>query len=118
MTVITGVTARDMRRMLAGRCNPVVTRSADTNYLSMVDGICRCPDVRVVAVLAYIGCLHMCKVLARGFHTVMAAHAVSRYVDMIKLSRTPGIACMAVVAGIATANMRRVLAGRCEAVMT
>ena len=117
MTVITSVAACNMCRMLARRRTAIMAGATDTNYLRVIDGIWWRPHVRVVAVLAYIGSLQMCQALARGFHTVVTAHAISRYVDMIKLGRTPAIACMAIVTGIATGNMRWVLAGRHDAVM-
>jgi len=59
VAVIAGVTAYDMCRVLAGRSGAVMAGRARTKHLCMIDGIRRCPDNAVVAVLADIRGLHV-----------------------------------------------------------
>ena len=73
MTVITIVTARDMRWMLACRYSAVVARAASTQDLRMVDGIGRRKYVRVVTILTNVACLHVRRTLADGINTVVTA---------------------------------------------
>lgn len=59
----------------------------------------------------------MSRVLACGLSAVVATDAVVRDVHVIEVGRYPGKRCMAVIAVVATRNVRRVLAGRRIAVM-
>jgi len=73
MTVITIVTARDMRWMLACRCGAVVARAASAQDLRMVDGIGRRKYVRVVTILTNVACLYVRRTLADGINAVVTA---------------------------------------------
>ena len=73
--------------MFAGRYYAVMAGAASTNDLRMVDGVNRHPDVGCMAVLADIGRLNMCEVLACSVNTVMAAGAIARDIYVIKIRR-------------------------------
>ncbi len=60
----------------------------------------------------------MLRIFAGCDAAVVAANAVARYVRMVKVRGQPGYGGVAVVAIIATRNMRRVLARRGHAIMT
>lgn len=79
-----------MSRILAGRGDAVMARAAGTDYLSMVNGKCRRPYIRVVAVFADIACLNVRRSLARGFRTVVAAEAIACDVHVIEIRGQPG----------------------------
>ena len=83
----------------------------------MIDQVGRRKRHIVVAVLAYIGGVDMCRMLARCIGAVMTADAVVGDVGVIKVRRNPRVRRMAVVATIATRDMCRVLAGRGGAVV-
>jgi len=117
MTVIAVVTAGDVRRVLAGRDDAVVTGSARTEDLCVIDGVGRRPNVAVVAVLTDIARLYMCLGLACCFDTVVAAEAVADDANMVECGRTPGVRGVAVVTGIAAVDVRRVFARCCDAVV-
>jgi hypothetical protein len=117
MTVLAVVAARYMRRMFADRGYAVMARPASADNLCVIDGECRYPHVRVVAVLANISCLNMGRTLARCFDTVMAAGTITGNTDMIEVSGQPSGRRMAVVTIIAGRDMRRMFAsGRCAVV--
>ncbi len=73
MTVITIVTARDMRWMFACRCGAVVARATSAQDLRMVDGIGRRKYVRVVTILTNVACLYVRRTLADGVNAVVTA---------------------------------------------
>ena len=55
----------------------------------MVDRKGWCPYVGVVAILADIGCQHMCRVLTRCFDAVVAADAIAGDVQVIEIRGKP-----------------------------
>ena len=55
MTVVTGVAARNVGRVLAGRSIAIMTGATTAYDISMVDRKCRCETVGCVAVLAGVG---------------------------------------------------------------
>jgi len=73
MAVITIITARDMRWVLACCCSAVVARAAGTQNLRMVDGIGRRKYVCVVTILTNVACLYVRRTLADGINTVVTA---------------------------------------------
>ena len=89
MAVIAVGTARDMRGILARCGNPVVTGTAFAQYLCVINSESRCPNIRVVAILADICCLHMREILAGRLDAVVAADAVTRNIHMIEVGRQP-----------------------------
>ena len=83
----------------------------------MIDGDDRAPDGCAVAVLAHIRGLRVSRALARCVRAVVAADAVARDVGMIEIGRDPRVGGVAVVAGVAARDVRRVLPGGDRAVM-
>ena len=111
MTIVTGITARKMRRVFTGcRCT-VVAGEAGTDDLRVIDGVRRCKGDGVMAIDAHISGIDMCQVLAGGIGAIVAADAIIRDVGVIKIGRTPRRSRMAIVTGVAAGKMRRVLAG-------
>jgi len=118
MAIVTIVTARDVRRVLAGRYVAIVTRATSSENLRVIDRISRCPDDVVMAVLADVGCRDMRRVFAGRVGTIMAADAVSGDVGVIEVGRNPRVSCVAVIAVVTARDVRRVLAGRYVAIVT
>lgn len=118
MTIVTGVDAGDMRRMLADCDGVVMAGGAGTDNLGVIDRVCRHKDDAVVTVFAYIGGLDVRRRLAGRFHAVVATDAVAHDIDMIEVGRNPRRRCMAIITGIATDDVRRIFAGRNRAVVT
>jgi len=118
MTVITVITARDVGWVLAACDNAVMTGTAGAQTLRVVDSKYRRPDIARVTVFANVARLHMRGILAGGFGTVVAAEAVARNVHVVEIRRQPANGRMTVVAIVATGDVRRMFAGRCEAVVT
>lgn len=87
MAVITVVTARQVSRILAGRGHAVMARAAGTHYLGVVNGKCRRPYIRVVAVFADIARLNVGEIFACGICAVMAVNAVVRNLRVIEIRR-------------------------------
>jgi len=77
VTVIAIRAARNMLCILAGRDYAVMTGAAATQYLGVVNGVNRRPDIRVMAIFADIGRLNMRKILAGGFDTVVATDTIA-----------------------------------------
>ena len=90
MTVITIITARDMRWVLAGRGSAVVARATSTQDLRMVDGIGRRKYVCVVTILANIGCLYVRRTLADGIETVVTVTTLTSDIQMVEVGWQPG----------------------------
>ena len=111
VAVVTGVAALDMRRVLARCDRAVVARAAGADDLRVIDNVGRRPDHIVMAVLAEIARIDVSGALARRLYTVMAARAVVDDIGMIEVGRYPCVGCVAVVAIIAAADVRWVLAG-------
>ncbi len=107
----------DMRGVLAGCGEAVVTGAAGTQYLRVIDSIGWCPDVAVMAVFADVAGLDVCDVLTRSLHAVVAADAIADDADVVKSRRAPGIRCVAVITGIAAVDMSRVLTRRRDTVV-
>lgn len=118
MAVVAGITARDMCRILAGCCKAIMTGTAGTHDLRMVYGIYRRKYVGIVAVLADVCGRDVRRGFAGGLGTVMAAHAVTGDIDVVKIRRYPSCGRMTVIAVVAAVNMCRGLAGRGDAIMT
>ena len=87
MAVITVDTARDMRWVLAGRGDAIVTGAASSQHLRVVHSICRRPYIRVVAVLTDVRCLYVGEVLACRLYTVVATCTVADNIDMVEIGR-------------------------------
>ncbi len=71
-----------------------------------------------MAVLAHIGGLNVCRVLTGGVSAVVARDTVRRYIGVIEIRREPADRRVAVVAVLPAGDVRGVLAGCNDAVMT
>ncbi len=87
VAVVTGFATGDMRGILAAGCDAVMTGSASTYDLCMVDYIHWCPNIGIVAVLTDIRCLNVCGILAGCSHAVMAVAAVINDFGMVEVGR-------------------------------
>ncbi len=77
MAVIASITAGDMCGVLTGRCDAVVTGSAGSNHMHVVDSVRGRECADVVAIFTNITCLNVSQILAGRIGTVMAATAVT-----------------------------------------
>lgn len=117
MAVVAIVAREYVRWVLTGCGNPIVTRTARTQYLRVINGIGGRKNVRVVAILANVGCLYVRKILSRGADAVMATDAVADDTHVVEVCGPPADGRVAIFAVIATRDMRWVLAGRSDTVM-
>ncbi len=108
----------EMPRVLAGCCRAVMAGRTGAKNLVVVHRRHRRPDVGTVTVLADVGCLHVSGALASGIAAVMAAEAIVDDIGVVEVRGCPCNGGMAVVTVIATGDVRRVFAGRLDAVMT
>lgn len=118
MTVITAIVTCDMRGVFACCCKTVMTGATATQYLCVIDRIDGSPHTAVVTILTDVARLHMRQVFAGSIQAVVAACAIARNIQMVECRRSPGDRRVAVVAGIAAGEVRRVLAGCNHAIMT
>lgn len=78
-----------------------------------------CEQSRRVAVLADIGCLNVCRVLADGVCTVVTAYTVSGDVTVIEIGcGNPGGSDVAVITGVPRRNVRRMFADGYDSIVT
>lgn len=80
MAVVTVCTAWNVSRVFANGCDTVMTGTAFSQDLHMVDSKRGRPDIGVMAVFANVGCQNMRRTFARGLDTVVAANTVACYV--------------------------------------
>ena len=73
MTIVAGVAAGNMSRVLSGCGDAVMTGAASSQYLGVIDGHHGCPEIRGVAVFADIRRLNVRSILAGPVRAVMAA---------------------------------------------
>jgi len=118
VAVVTGVAAREVPGVFAGRHRAVMARRAGTEHLRVVDAVRGRPLHRVMAVLANVARRHVRRPLAGCVDAVVTAEAVARDIRMIEGGRYPAIRGVAVVAGIGTRDMSRIFAGRDGSVVT
>ena len=86
MTIVAGVAAGDMGRMLTGGGDAVVAGATSANDLRVVD-ICRWgPHRWTMAVLANIGGLNVCLILAGGVGAVVTTDAITKDVQVVEIS--------------------------------
>ena len=85
VAVVAGIAAGEVCRVLARSNYAIVTGAAGSDDLGMVDGEGGCEYVGVMAVLANVAGLNMCKVLTNGVHAVMAVNAATGDVQVIKI---------------------------------
>ena len=118
MTVVTGIFARNVGWVLAGRDIAVVTRLAGSYDLSMVDHGRWRPEVHAMAILAYSRRLNVRDVFARGIGAVVAAGAIAGNARVVKVCWRPGNRRVAIVAVVTTREMCGMFAGGSNTVVT
>ena len=118
VTNITFLSRYEMPVIFSGRKRPIVAGRTGTQYLRMVDSRSWHPHRSRVTVLTNVGCQYVILVFASRVCPVVTANAVAGNVRMIKISGHPSHGCVAIVAIVPAADMRRVLAYRNGAVMT
>ena len=101
VTVVASIVAGNVSRMFAGRHDAVMTGTANTNYLRMVDSKNRHEYIGVMAVLADIAGLDVCRTLANCLDPIVAVDTIAGDVHVIEVRRQPAKSRMAVVTGIA-----------------
>lgn len=87
MAIVAVDAAGDVRCVFAGRGDAVMTRTASTQYLCVVDSDCRYKRCCVVAVLADISGLYVCRAFARGCCTIVTTDTITDDADMIEHGR-------------------------------
>jgi len=117
VTVIAGVAARNVSRVLACGGDAVVTGATIPDYLGVINGDWRCPYRRVMAIFTDICRLNVSRALAGRIRTIVATDTIAEDVHVVENCRRPGMGCVTVVAGIAACNMSRVLTGGANAVV-
>lgn len=118
MAVVAGFAALNVRGILAGCGRPIVAGVAGTQNVQVVYCDSRVPEIGAVAVFADIRCCDVGGTLARRVRTVVAAKAVACNICVIKHGRHPGDCRMAVIALLTGHDMRRVLSGGVDTVVT
>jgi len=118
VAVVTVVAAIDMARVLPSGCDAIMAGSTSAYDLGVIDRKHGCPDIRRMAVLTDVGGLHMGRSFAGRIRAVMAAHAIASDIDVIEVCRQPARSRVTVVAVVATGDVRRVLAGGRDTVVT
>lgn len=112
MTIITGIVAGNVRRMLANGGDTIVAGVTSANYLCVIDDGRWYPYRWAMAILTDISRLNVRRVFTSRLSAVMTADAVAKDVYVIKIRGCPGGRDVTVIAGITTGNMGRILAGR------
>ena len=110
MTVIAGIAAGDMCRVLTDRNDAVMAGTTGSQYLGVVNSHHGCEQIGGVAVLADIRCLNMVWVLTDSLCAIVTTDTVTRDAQVIEVRRQPAYCAVTVIAGIAAGDMRRVFA--------
>ena len=87
MTVVAVIAACNVRGVLSACRNAIVTGSATSQHLRVVDGHDWLPHIGGVAVFAHIGRLNMRRALAGGLRAIVAPHAVSGDAHVVEIRR-------------------------------
>ena len=85
MTVIAGIAANNMRRVLARCRDAIVTAATCPDHLRVVDNHHWHKDICGVAVFTHIRRLNMCRAFARCIGAIVAAHAIAGDVYVIEI---------------------------------
>ena len=88
-----------------------MTGAAGTQDLRVVNRENRCECRVCVAILANVGCLNVCEVLACGVGPVVTANAVADDIHVTKIRGSEGNGRMTIITIIAGRNVSRILAG-------
>jgi len=115
--VVAGITAGNVSWMFTCCGNAIVGGIASTNNLEMVHRKDRNPDIGGMAVFTNVTGLDMCRWLALRLRAVVTAEAVTYDIDVIEVCGRPAGRRMTIIASVATADMRRILAGSDDAIV-
>ena len=110
VAVITGIASGDMSCVLANGRYAIVARATGTDDLGVIDADHGLPQVGAVTILTDGGRLNVRRALAGRLDAIMATGTITGDVDVIKIGRQPGDRAVAVITGIASGDMRCVLA--------
>lgn len=117
MTIVAVRATRDMRRVLAGGRDTVMTGATGTNHLHVVDTNRRRPSRLAMTVLADVCRLDVRRALAGRVCTVVTTGTVTEDAGVVENRRGPCGAAMTVIALIVRGHVRRGFASRLYAVM-
>ena len=87
MAIVAGIAACQMIQVFAGRGNAIMTGTALTDNLHVIDDVDRREGIRIVAVLAYNGGLYVGRVLSGRGGSVVTATAVVEDIRVIEIGR-------------------------------
>jgi len=87
VTVIAGVAAGNVCLVFAACGGAVMTGAASSQYLGVIDGHHRGPEIRGVAIFADVRRLNVRSILAGRLRAVMAAYAIAGDVQVVKICR-------------------------------
>lgn len=117
MAVVAIVATGDVRCILARGCDTIVTRTAGTYHLGMINCVDGRKYVGRVTVFAHGAGLNVCRVLTDSIGTVVATEAVSCDIDVVKIGRQPGNRGMTIIAVVTTCDVGWMLASRRDAIV-
>ena len=87
VTIVAIVAACDVRRVFPACGGAVMTGAARSQYLHVIDGHHRGPEIRGVAALADICRLNVRQAFAGRLRAVMAAYAIAGDVQVVEVRR-------------------------------
>ncbi len=105
MAVIAIIAAGEVGRIFTSRYRAIVTGTAGTDDLGVIDEGSRLPQRSVVAVFANISGLDMRQALTGRFHAIVTASATAGDARMVKNGGSPGRGLMAVITLLAAGEM-------------
>jgi len=117
VAVIAVIACRDMGRALARGGHAIVTGSAASQHVCMVDRKYGFPDRRTMAIFTNIRCLNVGQALACGIAAVVASDAIADVICVVEYRRHPGSSVVTIVALIAGHDMSRCFSGCLNAVV-
>ncbi len=118
MTIVTSVATCNVRRMFSSRRITVVTGTAISKNLGVINVEHGRPDIRRVAALANIGRLNMKRPLSCCLDTVVTAGTVSGDIQVIEICGQPTGGTVAIITRNRALNMRRVFTSSSHSIVT
>ena len=99
MTIITLRRGRQVIEVLAHRSDTVMATAAATQYLEVIHGHRRVPDVGTVTVLADVGGANVIQALTRGRHAIMTVTTgLGGNILVIEVRWQPAIGTVTIIA--------------------
>ena len=117
MTIIAGIAACQVRRVLADRNSIVVAGLAGTNDLGVIHRHGRLKQRGAVAIFTNVGGQYVIQIFPDRIRSIVTTDAIARDIGVIERCRNPAVGRMTIVASVAARNVRRILAQRDGAVM-